>query len=147
VYTQSAYAVLIVVGCAVGARWGIEGVAWGVLSAAVVLYAMKAFTIRAATGLPIRRYLSAVLPSVAAGTIMFVLVSMYVSWATGPNAHPSLAHLWIRLATAVVVGMVLYPCALAIIGRAHFAMVIEQVRLLLQRQPTAAQNAVDPTRA
>jgi O-antigen/teichoic acid export membrane protein len=151
VYTQSAYAVMIVVGCIVGARLsGIDGVAYGVLISGIALYIMKAFTLRAATGLPIRRYVGAVIPALTAGALMFAAVWSFRSWAVGPDAPAILARLWVRLGAGVLVGVVSYPLALGLVARKHTKMVLGQGVLLLRGDPITradVADAGDPSRA
>jgi PST family polysaccharide transporter len=127
VYTQSTYSVLVVVGCLIGTQWGINGVAVGVLGASISLYAMKAFTIRAATGLPISSYISAVVPSVLAGIVMSAVVIAYRATDFAPD------DIWLRLFSSIAIGAVTYPIALALIAREHLRLVFTQGRLIFSR--------------
>ncbi len=135
VYTQSIYSVLVVVGCLVGTRWGINGVAVGVLCASVSLYTMKAFTIRAATGLPIASYIGAVVPSVLSGAVMCGAVVAFGQSDLAP------ADIWLRLLSCVAVGAIIYPIAIAIIAREHLRLVLTQGRLMFGRNTDTSTEA------
>jgi O-antigen/teichoic acid export membrane protein len=91
VYTQAVYAAAVFCGCLFGARYGTEGVAYGVLGASFVFYAMKAYTLNAAIGLPVRSYVRTAIPSLAAGVIMYVAVYVVLNGA-GSVSAPGFAH-------------------------------------------------------
>jgi len=139
VFTESAYAVMIVVGCAVGAYYGgIEGAALAVLAAAVVLYATKSLTLYLAIGLHPRRYFAAALPSLIAGVVMFVSVHYLLNYPPEPLAGLLTGH-WMRLVVGTITGALVYTAAHAIVGRQHLRLLFSQAGMMLRAgmQPQA----------
>jgi O-antigen/teichoic acid export membrane protein len=129
VATQVIYATLIPLASVIGSRYGIQGVAWGVLIASVALYLMKAATLRAAIGLSPRRYLSAVGAPVLAALVMcggvLLAAAAMASWSPAGGA--------LRLVLDIVAGALIYPAALWIIRRDHFLLVAHQIVLVVER--------------
>jgi len=140
VATQLIYAMLIPLASVIGSRYGIEGVAWGVLIASVALYVMKAATLRAAIGLSPRRYLSAVGAPVLAALVMCGVVLLtaaaMASWSTAGGA--------LRLALDILVGALIYPAALWVIRRDHFLLVAQQIVLVIEANGSSRAAAARP---
>ena len=132
VATEMMYAVLVIAGCIVGSQFGIRGAAAAILLAAIAIYCAKAFTVRDAVGLSIRRYIGATLPALGAGLIMIaaVLLMRRTFFDAAAVADGS----WSRLLFSIVVGAVAYPIALRLIARPQADMVLEQVRQILNRK-------------
>jgi PST family polysaccharide transporter len=131
VATQSLYASSVVVGCLIGARYGIDEVAYAVLVASAIFYLSKALTVRAAVGLPMRRFVGAVLPSVGAGLAMYVVVYFFMDGDGATWLPIALTGHWERLLAGVGIGAVTYCAALALIGPAHARLLLEQLGEML----------------
>jgi PST family polysaccharide transporter len=129
VATQGLHAFVIVFGCIAGARYGIEGVAWAVVAAAIALYTSKAITLKKAIGLSARSYMGAALPALTAG--IFMVACVYLALAAGGSRMSLLApgsH-WPRMFFGIAVGVAAYAAALAVVARPPLNLVIEQVQL------------------
>ncbi len=144
VATESIYALLIPAGSVLGARYGIEGVSGAVLVAAALMYVMKAYTLRAAIALPIRRYVMAPLPAALSAIVMGAAV-LAVLQIVPASAGGDAATAWVRLVVGSAVGAIAYACVLRVIGATQFNMIVEQVqRLLAQwRRRTLRPSAVE----
>jgi O-antigen/teichoic acid export membrane protein len=130
VATQAIYAVLVVIGTLIGTTWGLSGVGAGILVASMTLYSLKAYTIRAATGLPLRRYLRPAIAPMIAGAVMYFavrwgLVAVEHSWgALGPDHHIA------RLLSSVVFGAMVYMATLYTIAPHATRTLWEQISKL-----------------
>jgi len=127
VYTQAVYAAGIVVGCIAAAPFGIEAVAYAVLIASAIFYAAKLVTVRIAIGISIGSCLGAALPSLAAGTLMYVVVYFLLH---GPTTWLATSGHWTRLFAGTAVGTVVYPVALFLVARSHATLFFEQIKKL-----------------
>jgi hypothetical protein len=87
-YRQAFYAGLVVTGALVGRRWGITGVAWGVLLAIVANYVAMAALSLTTTGLSWSRFLAAHLRGLvlAAGTALATYACTAVLRSAGAGA-------------------------------------------------------------
>jgi lipopolysaccharide exporter len=137
VMTQGIYAVGIVFGSILGCRFGIEGVAYGVLISSVVLYSLKGMTLRAAISLPARDYVGAALPALVSGLFMYACVHALLVFGAEHWTLLAAGRHWPRLLSATLAGVAAYALALAIVARPHLTMFVEQVRLALRRSRSA----------
>jgi PST family polysaccharide transporter len=69
-WRQAVYAALVVVGAILGSRWGVTGVAWGVVIAIALMYVMMARLSLRIAGLRWRDFFAAQLPGVALGGLV-----------------------------------------------------------------------------
>lgn len=145
VATESVHALLIPAGSILGARYGIEGVSSAVLGAAAMMYLMKGYTLRAAIGLPIRRYATAPLPAALSAIVMSAAVLGALQILPLRTGSSDSATAWMRLAVGAGVGFVVYGCVLRVIGAAQFKMIVEQLQQLLAqwRRRTLPPSAVE----
>jgi hypothetical protein len=142
VFTQAVYAAAVFFGCLFGARFGTVGVAYGVLGASIVFWAMKAYTLNAAVGLPVRAYARAAMPSLAAGAVMYAAVYAVVN-GVGTPWMPIQNH-WARMLVGAAVGAVTYPAALAVVGRTHLKLVLDQVSAMTGFGRRAIESEPEP---
>jgi PST family polysaccharide transporter len=127
--TQFIYAVLVVTGCIVGAGWGLGGVGFGILIAALTMYAMKAYTMYVATGLPVSRYLRPAFAPMVAGLTMYAAVRWGVSAieiGDGTESGPRL----VRLLASTTLGAVVYGATLYMLSPASIHTVWDQLKKL-----------------
>jgi O-antigen/teichoic acid export membrane protein len=124
VAAQSIYGVMIPLGAFVGSRWGIRGVAFGVLFAALTFYVNKAWALRRAIGLDIAAYVAATLPILGAGAVMAIVVLLVRAGAASAGWSGSPVG---RLFAGVVVGALAYGACLLTFARRHLRLAIEQV--------------------
>lgn len=69
-WRQAVYAALVVAGAIVGSRWGVTGVAWGVVVSIVLMYMMMARLSLRIAGLRWRDFFAAQLPGAALGGLV-----------------------------------------------------------------------------
>ena len=82
-WRQSLYAALVVAGAIVGSRWGVTGVAWGVVVSIAWMYLMMARLSLRITGLRWRDFLVAQLPGAALGALVGA-----AAWTAGAVLAP-----------------------------------------------------------
>lgn len=82
-WRQSLYAALVVAGAILGSRWGVTGVAWGVVVSIAVMYGMMARLGLRITGLRWRDFFAAQLPGAALGALVGA-----AAWAAGAVLEP-----------------------------------------------------------
>lgn len=89
-WRQAVYAALVVVGAMVGSRWGVTGVAWGVVIAIALMYMMMARLSLRIAGLRWRDFFAAQLPGVALGGLVgaaaWTTAAVLASRGVGPLA-------------------------------------------------------------
>lgn len=126
VISQSIYAALILVCAIFGAQFGIVGVSWAFLFANVILYLMKGVALQFTIGLPFQRYLTAVLPSFAAGLTMLLVLSTLPLWTSDWLPHGVVSS-WTRLGLGIILGAAVYPVALLLFGPSHLRLASSQL--------------------
>jgi O-antigen/teichoic acid export membrane protein len=134
VFTQAVNAILIVVGCSLGAAYGLQGVSYAVLASSAILFALKAFALRWAIEYPVRRYFRAPLRSLLAGVVMCVTILVSVDALEQNVVAFGLDNNWARLLTGSVIGCLTYIVALAVIGRPHFLLAVSQLSKLFNSE-------------
>ncbi|HET9600557.1 MAG TPA: lipopolysaccharide biosynthesis protein [Acidimicrobiales bacterium] len=102
-WRQAIYAALVVTGALVGRRWGITGVAWGVLFAIVVNYAAMAALSLASTGMSWTRFLTAHVRGLALAAA--TAVATYVCTAALRSAGAGALVVLVGAGGAVAVGL------------------------------------------
>jgi PST family polysaccharide transporter len=96
-WRQLAFAGLIVVGAFVGTRWGVTGVAWGIVAALGANYVMMAWLSLATTGTTWWQFAALHRRGVAAGAAVGAVV-----WAAAEFLRAVSAHAWIVLLGAAL---------------------------------------------
>ena len=95
----------------IGAQWGVMGLALAWLAGYPVVYAIKAYRTCSSVTLPLLRYVSALLPAIAAGVGMYLAVLGFGWLAPGDTGA------WYYLARHVVVGVAAYTFLLYLIDK------------------------------
>lgn len=141
VFTQGAYALMIVVGTIIGARSGIEGVSYAVLVSSLLFFTLKAATLHLALGVPMRRLVKPVLGPLFAAGIMFAAVRVALSVGGAEIAWLAPGHHVTRLMVGAAVGAFTYIALLPLLAREHLKLLVQQFgRLRTELQPTTATS-------
>jgi O-antigen/teichoic acid export membrane protein len=145
VFTQGTYALLIVVGTIVGARYGIVGVSVAVLISSIIHYVLKAVTIHLALDMPMKRFVRPMLGPLAAAGAMYLAVRFGLDLAAENVAALAPEHHIRRLLFGATVGIVSYSVLLPIVARQHLHLLREQIgRLRHEIQPASASSGMSP---
>jgi O-antigen/teichoic acid export membrane protein len=132
-FTALSGAILFPIAFLIGAQWGLIGMAWAWLIAAPLLLLVTAHLSAPLIGVSLWDVARAMLPGLAPALVMAVGVG-FAAQAIAPLglAAP------LRLAALVALGVALYGALLWLLER---EAITEVVRLVLRRQPPAAEAA------
>lgn len=106
-------AILIVPALLLGARWGAEGVAWGLACATALTTTISLVAASRIIRVRLTAMGAAVLPSIVAGGAMAVPVLFWVRWAT--HLPP-----FVQVAVGTMLGAAVYALVLAVVDRDLF---------------------------
>ena len=143
VAAQSLYGIMIPLGALAFVQFGIEGVACAVLCSAAVFWVTKGLALGKAIGLPLRDYLRAPGPALAAGLVMGAVVlavrrMTVLGLPDGALAAPSF-----RLAVLVAAGAVTYAVCMWTFGRRQVRILEEQFAAYRSgRTPAGSRGSV-----
>jgi PST family polysaccharide transporter len=101
---------VLAVGVSIGSRWGLDGVAWGVVAGALVIYVLLLRLVTRSIELPVARYVAAIAP-LAAATLALVLAVGLTRWALIARGDPSET---VLLIASIAVGVPVYVTAVLV---------------------------------